>query len=430
MGLLLLPGLYVGPPLGWLDALFTATSAVTVTGLVVVDTATYFTRAGQAFLLLLIQLGGLGMIAFSSLIIIALGRRLSVRHERLAAGTLEIVPHLDERALARDILRFTFLLEAAGALLLYVFFIPRFGWGEGAWHAVFHAVSAFCNAGFSTFSDSLIGLQRSPVILMVLAVLIIGGGLGFLTMEELTFWRRARRSGRVRLSVHSRLVLVATAVLLTGGWVLYALFEWSVSLGGLPIGHRIVNSLFMSVTARSAGFNAVDYATKSDGSNFLTIILIFIGGSPGSTAGGLKTTTVAVLALLAWARIRGRQLPSVWGRSIPEETVQRAVGLSLTAFAVVTAAIFVYTVTERSGAGYHAEQADFLAYMFEAVSAFNTGGLSLGVTGELSVVGRLLTILLMFVGRVGPIAFAAALAVTARRGRVNYRYAYEDVVIG
>lgn len=431
IGLKTLPGLYTGEPLGWLDALFTATSAVCVTGLIVVDTATYFTVWGQAWILVLIQLGGLGMITFTTLIILALGRRLSLRQEVLSTGTTDVAPHVDYRRLTRDVVRFTLIFEAAGALLLYALWAPRFGWGDAVWHAVFHSISAFCNAGFSTFSDSLTGFETSPVTLGVVMVLIVVGGLGFLTLEELYLRRKAEAEGtRFRISLHSRIVLLTTAVLLVGGWVLFTALEWRLTLAEMPIWARPVNGLFKSVTARTAGFNTIDYDEAGGGTNFLTILLMSIGGSPGSTAGGLKTTTLSLLVLLAWSRFRGREITSLWGRSVPEETVQRAVGLFTVGFVVVTLAILAYVVIEMGDVSHARAEAGFLPHMFEAVSAFNTVGLSMGVTGELSTPGRWLTILLMYMGRVGPLTFAAAIALARPTSRGEFRYAYEDVVVG
>jgi trk system potassium uptake protein TrkH len=430
IGLRTLPGLYTGPGLSWGDAVFTSASAVCVTGLMLVNTATYFTATGQAFLLLLIQLGGLGMITFTTFIILALGRRLSLRHEQLSSQGAEVAPQVRARSLARTVVRFTLLVEAAGAVLLYLSWAPRLGWKEAAWPAVFHSVSAFCNAGFSIFSDSLIGFQRAPDVLLIITLLVIAGGLGFLTIEEANLWRRARRTGsRFRLSVHSRLALVTTAVLIVAGWALFTMFEWSVTLAELPVPHRLVTSLFLSVNPRTAGFYAIDYANATDSANFLTILLMFVGGSPGSTAGGIKTTTVALLVLLAWSRFRGRETTSVWGRTIPEETMQRAVGLALTAFALLTVCIFLYTYSEHTGVD--EGHARFLTMMFEAAAAFTTVGLSMGATPTLSEAGQWITVFLMFVGRVGTLTFAAALALAAHRGRhEQFRYAHEDVVVG
>ena len=439
VGLRTLPGLYTGDRLGWLDALFTATSAVCVTGLIVVDTATYFTTAGQAFLLLLIQLGGLGIVTFTTVIILLLGRRVSLRQESVGGGSqlADVAPNVDFRHLTRDIIVFTLIIEAAGALLLYLAWAPRLGFDDAAWPALFHAISAFCNAGFSTFTDSLVGFNRSPFTLAVVMMLIVAGGIGFLTIEELWVQRHQRRGQRrrdsdtllPRLSLHSRLVLAVTGALIAGGWLFFTLYEWNVTLDGMPHYARLLNGLFMSVTARTAGFNTIDYGQASDGANFLTILLMFIGGSPGSMAGGLKTTTVAVIGLLAWSRYRGRSTTDVMGRTIPDETIQRAVGLFVIAFGMVTLAIFIFTTTEIGAVSHVAAEAGFLRYMFEAVSAFNTVGLSMGVTPDLSTAGRIVTIILMYLGRVGPLTFAAAIALrTVRRGR--FRYAYEDVVIG
>lgn len=430
LGLKFLPGLYTGEELGWLDAFFTATSAVCVTGLVVVDTAIYFTPAGQAWILLLIQLGGLGFITFTTLIIVALGRRLSLRHETLARTSAEFASPVDYRRLTRDIVLFTFTLEGLGALLLYLLWIPSLGIRGSAWPALFHSISAFCNAGFSTFSASLIELRESSSILVVIMLLITIGGIGFLVMEELVLLGSFRQGKRIRLSLHARLVLGTTLLLVAAGWLLFTIFEWHATLAGLPVAARLTNSLFLSITARTAGFNTVDYAAATTESNFLTILLMMIGGSPGSTAGGLKTTTVAVLGLLAWSRFRGHEVTSIWGRSIPEETIQRAFGLFAVGFGIVTIAIFLYVAAEGEGTAAALEHAGFLHYMFEAVSAFNTVGLSMGVTSELSAFGRVLTMLLMFLGRVGPLTFAAAIALRRPTPAGEFRYAYEDVVIG
>lgn len=427
VGLKVLPGLYTGEPLGWIDALFTSTSAVCVTGLIVVDTATYFTLRGQLFILLLIQIGGLGMITFTSLIIVALGRRLSLRQESLSTSNAEVAPHVQPARLLRDIVGFTFLLELIGAIALFCVWFHDFDdWRVTAWHAVFHSVSAFCNAGFSTFSDSLISAQTSPAVLSVIMFLIVLGGIGFLTLEELYLFQKAKRKGqRFRLSLHSRLVLTTTAVLLVVGWIGYFLLDRNGVFKHLGTGDTLVNTLFMSVTARTAGFNNIDYGQASVGSNFFTILLMSVGGSPGSTAGGLKTTTVALIFLVAWSRLRGQQTVTVAGRSVPEETIQRAIGLFVIVFGIVTAGILSLAVVETQAG----RTPDFLRYMFEAVSAFNTVGLSMGATYELTEVSRVTTVLLMFAGRVGPLAIAAALTVRNDRSG-KFRYAYEDVVVG
>ena len=424
----LLPGLYVGPGLGWLDSLFTATSAVCVTGLIVVDTATYFTPAGQLLLLLLIQLGGLGMITLSTAIILALGGRLTLGQEEVSAPGVHLLPGGDLRRLTGHVVLFTVVFELAGAAVLTALWTPRFGLARAAWHALFQSVSAFCNAGFSTFSDSLTSFAEGLPTILVMAALIVAGGLGFLTIEELLA-RRRRRTHRSRLTLHTRLVLVTTAVLLLVGWALYGALEWHGALAGLGPTDRVANALFMSVTARTAGFNTVDYASVSAGGGFLTVLLMTVGGSPGSTAGGLKTTTLAVVVLLAWSRVRGRRATHAGDRSIPDETVQRAVGLVVFAGFVVVGAIFLVAAREMDG-GEAGANLGFLRYAFETVSAFNTVGLSMGVTGDLDRTGRLVAIVLMFLGRVGPLTFTAAVARRARRPAAGFRYAHEDVVVG
>jgi len=429
LGFKVLPGLYVGESLTWLDALFTATSAVCVTGLIVVDTATFFTPLGQAYVALLIQVGGLGIITFTTLLMLALGQRLSLHHEAVSAGGAQVAPDVDFRELIRNVVRFTLGLEAIGALVLFIAWLPEMGRGALG-HALFQAVSAFCNAGFSTFSDNMIGFQSSPIILSTIMGLIVMGGLGFLVMEELHLaWKRRGRKQRSRLSLHSKLVLGTTVIVLFGGWAAYALLEWENALAGLGFWDRLVNSLFMSVTPRTAGYNTVDYAAASDGTNFVTIMLMSIGGSPGSTAGGLKTTTVAAIGVLALARLRGGQRAHALGRTIPDDTIQRAVGLFAVSFGIVTLGILLLAVTQvnpTAGAG----APGFLHYMFEAVSAFNTVGLSMGTTDDLNATGKWIIVVLMYVGRVGPLALAAAISVNRATVDRDFRYAYEDVLIG
>ena len=432
LGLKLIPGLFRGEPLSWLDSCFTITSAVCVTGLIVVDTATYFTPAGQAWILLFIQLGGLGIITFATLLLFALGRRLSLRGESISASSTDIAPEINVRQLTRDIILFTLSIEALGTLVLYFVWTPGLDDSEALWHATFHSVSAFCNAGFSTYSDNLMSFNRSPGVLLVIGGLVIAGGLGFLTLEELHLWRKSkiqRRRRRFQLSVHSKLVLTTTGLLLLGGTVPFALLEWDHAFKGLPSWLKWVNALFLSITPRTAGFNSIDYGQASDGTNFLTILLMSIGGSPGSTAGGLKTTTFALLWLLAWARFHGHEVTNLWSKTIPEETIQRAVGLTVVVMTLMAGGLAVLTVSEaRTEAA--TEPRHFLQCMFEVTSAFNTVGLSMGITPKLSPLGKMVMIGLMFVGRVGPVSMAAALAVRSSTGQGEFRYAYAEVAVG
>jgi trk system potassium uptake protein TrkH len=424
-GLLVLPGLYTGPRLGIVDALFTATSAICVTGLTVVDTATYFTPLGQAWIALLIQLGGLGIVTFATLIIVMLGRRATLGMEEAAGGQAWVV-RIDETTLVRAVVVSTLLIELSGASLLWLAWQDDLGAVGAIWPALFHAISAFCNAGFSVFSDNLAGYQRAPGVLLTVAGLIVTGGIGFLVLADLHA-RYVSRKG-VRLGTHTRIVLAVTALLVAGTTLLFLLFESGGELAQLGWFDRAVNALFMAVTPRTAGFNTVEYDAVSNASLFLTIILMVIGGSPGSTAGGIKTSTFALLALAFWVRLRGRRMVSVAGRTIPEETVNRAAGLAVGAMAILTAAIFLLAVVELPAAE---DRARFLRLVFEAHSAFGTVGLSMGWTTQtLSALGRLILVALMFVGRVGPLALASAMAFAEGRVAVKYRHPYEDVVIG
>ncbi|MFQ5536521.1 MAG: TrkH family potassium uptake protein [Gemmatimonadota bacterium] len=425
-GFLLLPGLYTGPPLGIVDALFTATSAVCVTGLIVVDTATYFTPLGQAWILFLIQAGGLGILTLTTLVLLSFGRRSLSMEGAQTGGAPPTVHFLDEKRLIQVVVASTFALEFVGAVLLWGQWRAHFGALGAVWPSIFHSVSAFCNAGFSTFSDSLVPFRDAPWTLAVVAGLIILGGMGFMVLADLS---RRVRSNRHQLSLHSRLVLTTTGMLLFAGTLLYLAFEWSNDLNGLSAVDRVFNAFFMSVTPRTAGFNTVDYAVATNATVFLTILLMVIGGSPGSTAGGLKTTTFTLLFLIFIARLRGDREVHAFHRTIPRETLQRAVGLVAGGLAFIALAVFVLMVTE-SRPGDIADRAHFLQLVFEAHSAFGTVGLSMGITPDLTPAGRMVMVVLMFAGRVGPLALVAAMAHAGQRRHMAFRYGQEDVSVG
>jgi trk system potassium uptake protein TrkH len=285
-------------------------------------------------------------------------------------------------------------------------------------------VSAFCNAGFSTFSDSLTGYRSAPAVVLAAAVLIVLGGLGFIVLQEVRdrfVHHRIRR-----LSTHARLVLVATGALIAGATLAFCVFEADQTLGGLESGDRVANALFMAITPRTAGFNTVDYNQLTDPSMALTIGLMLTGGAPGGTAGGVKVTTVTLLTLLLVSRLRGQREVSAWGRSVPDDAIHSAAGLVVGAMALLAFAIAVLLLTESAGPAGHREH--FAQLVFEAHSAFGTVGLSMGKTAELTPIGRLVITGLMFVGRVGPISLAAAMAVAGERRA--YRYAYDEVAVG
>jgi trk system potassium uptake protein TrkH len=425
LGFFFLPGLYAGASLSWVDALFMATSAVCVTGLTVVDPGTSLTPFGQVWLLLFIQLGGLGILSLTALAVARLGRA-SLSLEEAGGGGPVPLRWVDERALLRTVVAVTFAVEAVGAVALWVTWRGTFGDVGALWPAVFHAVSAFCNAGFSLFPDSLASLRTSPVTLGVVAGLVVVGGLGFVVLEDL----RARARGRTpRLSVHTRLVLATTAVLLAAGWAYFLAFEWSNQLAGLPVLDKATNAFFMAVTPRTAGFNTVDYALLTNPSFFFTILLMLVGGSPGGTAGGLKTTTMATLLLALWTRVRGRTDVTAFRRSLPRETVGRAASLAVGGLVFLAAMVLLLLMTEAGGGGY-VDRAAFLDLVFEAHSAFGTVGLSTGITPAISSAGKLILVALMFAGRVGPAALVAAMISAAGRRRQAYRFGREDVMIG
>jgi trk system potassium uptake protein TrkH len=429
VGLMLLPGLYTGVELGWLDAVFTATSAVCVTGLIVVDTATFFTFWGQLWILLLFQLGGIGLITLTTAIIGAMGRRLSLRSEMTSVPGAQREDGQPVWQLARRVTRFTVAIESIAALALFLLWLPRFATPEAAWHAIFQSVSAFCNAGFSTFSDSLEGFNESPASLLIMSALIVTGGLGFLALGELgRWWRHGGLLRRRRLSSHSYACVVTTVALLLIGTIAYAALEWNGTLAPFALHERVVNAWFMSTTARTAGFNSISYAEIGNAAGLLTILLMFVGGSPGSTAGGLKTTTVVVLASWAWSRTRGRRFVEIHGRAVPAGTLERSVSLTLLAIVIVTLSFFALSVAQDFGGG-AAEHAAFLPTAFECVSAFSTVGLSMGTTGTLEGPGKAVVIVLMFVGRVGLLAFFSAIFLR-RRSIADFHPAREDLIVG
>lgn len=439
-GLMAIDGLQARPKLGFIDSVFTMTSAVCVTGLVVVDTATHFTTAGQAWILLFIQLGGIGLISLTTMLIGAMGRRLSLRSEMLTVAPSQRHDQPEVWQIALAVTRFSLAVEAAGALVLFVLWLPRFPVADALWHAVFHSISAYCNAGFSTFSTSLMGFADSPLSLVVISVLVVVGGLGYLTFEELARWwrsSRAKRSGlrlemrgAHRLSSHTWSAVVMTGVLLGAGWILFTLFEWSDTLGGLSVLDKLVNAWLLSVTPRTAGFNNVDYGLVGNDTAALTMMLMFVGGSPGSTAGGIKTTTLAVLVALGLSRFRGKRYVALKDRAIPEGTIERTIGIVLLAMLVLTVSFFAVNAIEAVGQQATEARGQFLPIAFEVVSAFATVGLSMNFTPELEAPSKLIVAALMFIGRVGLFSFFTAVMLGRSQPPSFRRPAREDVIVG
>lgn len=417
----------------FVDGLFTATSAVCVTGLAVNNVSQTYTMFGQAVILLLIQLGGLGIMVLSSFFAIVAGRRLRVKSAAVMAEMIDADSLASFRRSVSAIVIFTVLIEAAGVGALYASFSahpdiargpgaePLSGAGGHVWAAVFHSISAFCNAGFSLFRDGLVPFVDSPQVSGAIMLLIVLGGLGFPVLDELLRAAGTRLLGRrpPRLSLHTRTVLLTTAVLLGVGTFAFLVLEWSRTMRDMPWSDRALAASFQSVTTRTAGFNTLDFGAMRPATLMVTCVLMFIGGAPGSTAGGIKTTTLAVLYASLRAELRGHEAPRMLQRSISPGTVRRATGVAFLSVILVAVILFVLLLTERH---------EPMALAFETVSAFATVGVTTGITPALSVPGKLIIMAAMFAGRIGPLTLALALA--ARSESCAYRLPEERVGIG
>jgi trk system potassium uptake protein TrkH len=413
--LLRLPISAAGEPLAFLDALFTATSAVCVTGLIVVDTANDLSVPGQLVVLALIQLGGLGYMAITTVVGVALGRQLSL-HERL---TLQETLHVETmEGLARivlTVLKLTLVFELAGALVLTAWWTGEYGLGRAAYLGVFHAVSAFNNAGFALFPDSLMRFRGDWLVNLVITTLVICGGLGFVVLTELGRARRHRR-----LSTHTRLVLGLTAALTIVATVLIWFIEQDNprTLQPLGPGEALLASYFQAVTPRTAGFNTLDIGAMEHASLFLVILLMFVGGAPGGTAGGVKISTFSITVAVIWAMVRGAREPTLLRRRIPPPLVARAFSICLIGFLAVNVVAGLLLLTQGR---------ELLPTLFETTSAFGTVGLSMGeagapvsLTGHFSQAGKCLVVAMMFMGRIGPLTLAVAVARRRELPRVRH----------
>lgn len=403
-------------PISLQQAAFTATSAVTVTGLVVVDTAATFTRFGELVIAVLIQLGGLGVMAFAVLALSALGHRIGLSHQMVLREDLNRTSIGDVVGLVRVIFLQVILFELVGTLLLAARWVPVQGWGDGLFNAAFHAISAFNNAGFSLFHGSLAQWAGDPVVNLTIPALYIAGGLGFAVVNELL----ARRSIR-RLSLHTKLMLIGTIALNVWAVAAFAGLEWHnpETLGGLAhTGDRLWAAWFQGTTPRTAGFNTVDMGGITDASALMMISLMFIGGGSTSTAGGIKVTTFMVLIFATGAFLRRRHEPVAFGRTIGAEDVLKVLALTFIGLLAVMIGAFLLVATHNL---------PFLDIAFEAASAFGTVGLSRGVTPELNTFGEWVIMALMFLGRVGPLSVGFVLATPATR---LLRYPRASVYLG
>ncbi len=397
-----------------LDCLFTAASATCVTGLVVYDTYTHWSAFGHGVLLMLIQIGGLGLVTFTSFFNLVVGRKLGLRGMRLASESINSTSFGDVPYLLRMIITFTLAVEASGALLLGLYFVPRFGL-RGIAISVFLAISAFCNAGFDVLGflgeyTSLTSLNDSYLVLFTIMLLIIIGGLGFIVWNDLMAWRKTRT-----LLLHTKVVLLVTAFLLLLGTVCFLLFEWNnpATLQPMSLKEKIGAGCLQSVTMRTAGFNSIDLYSMRDATKVFSIVLMFIGAAPGSTGGGIKVTTIAVIVMTAVSISRGKDEPYLLGRRLSANVVYRSLAILFLGIVVsgITAIVLILTCPlEQNGlTGVDA--------VFEAVSAFATVGVSSGVTAVTNWVGKVALTLTMFIGRVGPVSFGLTLAAQQKVNR-------------
>jgi trk system potassium uptake protein len=394
----------------YLFALFTATSAVCVTGLVVVDTATYWSPYGQAVILGLIQVGGLGFMTASTFLLLLFGRRVSLAERLLLRASHGVSPLGGIINLTRKVVLATLLIEGTGASILALRFAADHALPQALWLGVFHAVSAFNNAGFDLFGEfrSLTTYNQDPVVVLTIAFLIILGGIGFTVLLNVSQQRRYRY-----LLLDTKLVLLGTATLLVGGTVALLLLELNnpSTLGPLSWPDKVLNAFFSAVTPRTAGYNTIQVGQMTDGGLFLTIALMYIGAAAGSTGGGIKVNTFAALGAVVLATGRGKEKVTVFGNEIPATEIGRALAVALLALGLIFGVTLALTVTEPYR---------LLQVMFEATSAFGTVGLSMGITPDLTLPGKVMIMGMMYVGRVGPLTLALALAQRTRQEHANY----------
>lgn len=407
---------------GFRPALFTATSATCVTGLVLYDTYTQWSGFGQTVIITLIQIGGLGFMSAATLVIFLLRKRIGLKQRLVMAQAFSVSDMDGIVRLQKMVLKGSFTIEGIGAAVLFIRFLPEYGFANALKWGVFHSISAFCNAGFDIFGcitpgASLMEFQSDPVVLLTLGTLVIVGGLGFLVWQDL-----AENRTFDKCSVYSRLVLVTTLGLLVTGWAVICLLEWNNpgTLGPMSVGDKLLNGLFQSATLRTAGFVSVDQGLLTDSGKAASMILMLIGGSSGSTAGGLKTVTFVVLLLFLSARARGRNTVCVYKRTIPLNQVLDAMTI---AFLMVGLAYLGGVIISATSS------VTFIDALYESVSALATVGLTAGITGDLSVPAQLLIIVYMYFGRVGMLTISMGF-LAGNRAEERFRYAETNLLIG
>lgn len=393
---------------GLIDSFFVAASASCVTGLSPVNTGYYWNTFGQVVIIILIQIGGLGIMTLASLIPLLLRKKIGLKSRQILKEQLNVESMAGMVKLFKYVLAFTLVVEGLGALLLSIRFIPTYGLGKGIWYAVFHSISAFCNAGFDIMGDSIYPLRKDLLVNMTLMGLIITGGLGFMVTSEIFYKRDLKK-----ISTHSKLVLVINLVLIVvgaGGFFILESIQGGVLVGEGALG-AIVESFFQSVSARTAGFYSVNLANIKDSTSLLLMGLMFIGGSPGSTAGGIKTTTFGVLVLATYSVIRKQREPVVFKKHISDESIKKALSIFMVSIGLVLFVTFLITITD-----------DFslVDILYEAVSALATVGATRGITAELSKIAKILIAFCMYLGRIGPMTMAFAFGLEADEKLIRY----------
>lgn len=409
-----------GETTNFMTAFFTSTSATCVTGLTLVSTANHWTLFGQIVIAILMEVGGLGFMTFAVMMSLLVRQRMRMSTRLLTQEALNL-DHLSQLNVVYLIIRLSLLIQLAGGIFLFFDFYPRYGLGKGIWFSIFHSISAFCNAGFDLFDNSMANYANDPYMLCVLAVLIVAGSLGFLVWKDILNYPKYHR-----LSLHTQLALRTGAVLFIVSVVVYFITEKNLAQlsDKLSFSNRILNTIFMAITPRTAGLITFPYTDLSAAGLAFTVILMFIGGTPGSTAGGVKTTTIGVLTIQSFATLRGQRDTTFAHRRFTQENIYRALTLLFVALFILLVSILVLAETQDL------PEHDSLAYVtFEAVAAFGTTGISLGITTNLNPLGQLIIMFLMFVGRVGiyTVMFSILNASTAAK---NYRYPEESVLIG
>lgn len=429
-GLLMLPEMTAsGVSMKYSDALFTSISASCVTGLIVVDTASYFSFKGHFIIMMLFQLGGLNIISFATFFALFTKKGIGIRHQSLIQASYSNESLTSSAELFRKIIRFTFIIEAIGAIAIFAFWGAKMHFetlGQRMFYSIFHSISAFNNAGFSLFTDGLMEgpIQRSYMLHLVIAIIVIFGGMGFGTIRDVFTLRQVRERMRKpwkTLSVGSKIALYSTGILLVVGFVVFFTFEFNGSMADKSFGGKVITALFQSATTRTAGFNTVDIGSIALPVLIFFMFLMFIGANTGSTGGGIKTTTFALVFLSAWSTIRGRKRVEMFKQTIPWELLNRAFSIFLFSASIILIGIFVLTITDP--------ELGLSRLAFEEVSAFCTVGLSTGITTELSGAGRAVIMLSMFIGRIGTITLAFALS-SRRKESNDYTYPKANFMVG